>query len=128
MIWTGGGYKDVEYLEADVHAPDAFWSTPNADRSGGCGAGKFGDIFIPDTLWGLAVNGLCQIHDFQYGAGVSEDDRAAADRTLRNNLFRWIEYATSNRTLRWLRKRRAIKYYKAVRMFGGPAFWNDKQG
>ena len=121
-------YSDQEYKDAKVSAPIEFWDKPNSLRTGGCGAGKFGDLLVPDTLWGLPVTGICQIHDHQYGVGKTEEDRAEADRTLRNNLFRWIEYQHCCWFLAFLRRRRAVTYYAAVRMFGGPAFWNSKNG
>lgn len=117
--------SDEIYEEANIDAPLSFWIIPPKFRYGGCGAGKLGDILIPDTLWGLDVKFMCKIHDHMYSRGETEEDREGADRTFRNNLFRWIEYNTNSYILKWLRIRRAVKYYKAVRMFGGPAFWNN---
>jgi len=121
MISSDGTYRD-----ANVYAPTSFWAICPKLRYGGCGAGKLGDLLIPDTIWGLNVSFLCKIHDHMYERGTTEEDRESADRTLRNNLMRWIDYRTDSYILKWLRTRRAIKYYKAVRVFGGPAFW-DKQ-
>jgi hypothetical protein len=117
---------DGKYTAAEIFAPDEFWNLPARERTGGCGAGKFGDLLVPDTLWGLKVTFFCKIHDFMYSTGLTEQDREMADRVLRNNLMRWIAYKTNNSLLSWLRMRRAAKYFGAVRMFGGPAFWNSK--
>jgi hypothetical protein len=116
---------DGQYRRASIFAPESFWNLPSP-RPGGCGAGKFGDLLVPDTLWGLKVTFMCKIHDHMYGTGQTEADREMADRVLRNNLMRWIANKDSNGLLQWLRMRRAVKYYHAVRMFGGPAFWNNK--
>jgi hypothetical protein len=117
--------SDLPYRLADIFAPESFWAIP-VPRPGGCGAGKFGDLLVPDTLWGLRVTFMCKIHDHMYEIGTTEEDRESADRTLRNNLMRWVAHQNSNGLLQWLRMRRAVKYYHAVRMFGGPAFWNNK--
>lgn len=118
--------SDAKYKRADVFAPASFWAIPYGKRPGGCGAGKFGDLLVPDSLWGLNITFMCKIHDHMYSIGASEEDREVADRTFRNNLMRWVSRETDSSVLRWLRMRRAVKYYHAVRMFGGPAFWNDK--
>jgi hypothetical protein len=117
--------NDKKYIVANVFAPESFWNL-TSPRPGGCGAGKFGDLLVPDALWGLNVTFLCKIHDHMYSTGETELDREKADRVLRNNLMRWISHETNNGLLSWLRMRRAAKYYLAVRMFGGPAFWNSK--
>jgi hypothetical protein len=116
---------DSDYKRAKIFAPKSWWDNPSK-RTGGCGAGKLGDLFIPDTLWGLNVTFACSIHDMMYSMGLTEAARSEADRTLRNNLLRWIDYKTDSSVLKWLRNRRAVKYYMAVRMFGGSAFWNSK--
>jgi hypothetical protein len=117
--------NDVHYMAANVFAPKSFWDLP-VPRPGGCGAGKFGTLITPKTFWGLNIKFMCKIHDHMYAEGETEEDREIADRTFRNNLMRWITHETSNGLLSWLRMRRAVKYYGAVRMFGGPAFWNSK--
>ena len=117
---------DYQYKEAHVHAAKEFWETDEYLRPGGCGAGKTGDLLVPDSLWGLNVTMICKIHDWDYAHGKTEEDREKADRTFRNNLMRWANYKTKFYLLKWLRLRRATTYYKAVRMFGGPSFWNTK--
>ena len=118
--------RDVDYKAAHIFAPDTFWLLTNKERVGGCGAGKLGDLLIPDSLWGLNVTFMCKIHDYMYAQGKTEEEREVADRTFRNNLMRWVSFSTDSSFISWLRMRRAVKYYNAVRMFGGPAFWNGK--
>ena len=63
--------------------------------------------------------------------------KGEADRTFLNNILRFIKFKTNKylintkyfkirNPLLILRKRRAYKYYLAVKHFGGPAFWKDK--
>jgi len=96
-----------------------------ADICNGCGAKGFGWT-IPDSMYFLNISEACNIHDFMYLVGVDEEDREEADRVFLNNLVRIIEAKTKWEWLKLLRKRRAAKYYWAVRTFGGPAFWSGK--
>ena len=92
----------------------------------GCGAkGSISGLFTPSTLYGLSIHESCLIHDYEYFFGVDDADKQAADRTFLNNMNRQID-GSSKKWLIWLRKRRALKYYFAVKWFGGSAFW-DKQ-
>lgn len=91
----------------------------------GCGLKGFGWI-VPDSMYGLDISEACNIHDYMYSVGMDENDRVEADRVFRNNLIRIIEAKTRWTWLKFLRKRRAVKYFWAVQNFGGPAFWNNK--
>jgi hypothetical protein len=120
---------DQEYFNAKLSAPNEFWNANVSTRykiCGGCGAGKLGDMLIPDTLWGLNVTFCCKIHDWRYHYGSTIEDKNSADREFLNNLLRWIDHKTDSKVLRYFRHARALKYYEAVQMFGGPAFWNGK--
>jgi hypothetical protein len=108
-------------------APGEYWRLTHEEREAwlnGCGTES--TWWIPDTLWGLCVTEACNIHDFMYAMGVDEADREQADRVFLNNLMRVIVSKTKNNFLKWLRMRRAEKYYRAVRLFGGIAFWELK--
>lgn len=96
-----------------------------AEICNGCGAKGYGWL-IPDSMWFLNITEACNIHDFMYLVGVDEEDREEADRVFLNNLIRIIEAKTKLWPLKMLRHRRALKYYEAVRYFGGPAFWTGK--
>jgi hypothetical protein len=111
-----------------LYAPPLYWSLSpegKADICNGCGAKGFGWT-VPETIWGLKITEACNIHDFMYLVGVDEEDRQEADRVFFNNLIRIIEAKTKLWPLKMLRHRRALKYYEAVRCFGGPAFWAGK--
>lgn len=114
---------------ATLYAPESFINAPRAVRkavTNGCGPGGWKLDLVPDTIYGLDVSAACNIHDWMYHEGETLADKAAADRVLLNNLLRIINHETRFAPLRWLRRRRARKYYLAVKAFGGPAFWADK--
>jgi hypothetical protein len=90
----------------------------------GCGSAKAKFDFVPDTVYGLSINPACNIHDWMYAKGKTNEDKLEADRVFLHNMLRLIE--KKGGCLKSLRRRRAWKYYKAVQMFGGTAFWEDK--
>lgn len=91
----------------------------------GCGPQSKFD-FIPDKIWGLKITEVCNIHDYMYYNGKNIEDKKEADRVFLNNLIRLIDYKTKWKWLKFLRRRRAYKYYNAVKYFGGSAFWSGK--
>ena len=110
-----------------LYAPKAYWETPENELkqiTGGCGPGGIGDWLVPDTMYGLSVFKACQIHDFMYAMGETNDDKEEADRVFKNNLIRIIKHHGG--ILKSLRIIRAHTYYLSVKWFGGPAFWDNK--
>jgi len=114
--------------DTKLFAPGSFWNDPRVDEvTGGCGPGRVGGWFIPDTIWGVSISKACKIHDWMYFIGISKEDKEEADRVFLNNILRLINaYNGWSSFLNGLRRYRAVTYYNAVRYFGGPAFWNDK--
>jgi len=92
----------------------------------GCGSKGFGGWVIPDTIYFLSIKDVCDIHDWDYGEGVTLADKGAADRRMYNNMLRKIE--VSAKWLRPARRWRANTYYVAVKKLGGPAYWEGKDG
>lgn len=90
----------------------------------GCGTSGWKGKIVPETMWGLNVTAACQIHDWMYYHGKSEEDRVEADRVFLNNLIRIIN--AHGGWLAWLRRYRATTYYNAVREFGAVPFWQGK--
>ena len=90
----------------------------------GCGAANAKFDFVPDRIYGLPIGPACEVHDFDYHVGTKEADRLTADLRLLANVLRLIN--AKGGWLRWLRRRRAYKYYEAVREGGGRAFWAGK--
>lgn len=115
-------------MKVRLYAPASYWDLSpiiKAKLCNGCGSKGFG-WSIPDTMYGLRITEACNIHDFMYKVGKTTQDKESADRTFLHNLLRIIEAKTKNRMLRFLRGRRAYAYYLAVKTFGGPCFWADK--
>lgn len=111
-----------------LFAPSGYWGlTEQAKKEicNGCGSSQSKFDFVPDNILGLNINEACNIHDYMYYIGVTIEDKKKADRALLNNLLRIIDLESC-----WLLKRPrrfiAYGYYDAVKKFGGPAYWNNK--
>jgi hypothetical protein len=112
-----------------LYAPEEYWTldqTLKEALTNGCGPKGFFSWLIPDTVYFLSIKAACEIHDYMYAVGVTEEDRNVADRVFLNNMVRIIDANTGNSILRRLRYSRANKYYIAVRNFGGPFYWEGK--
>lgn len=108
-----------------------YYETPESIRNSivnGCGpaGSKWKATIIPDTLYGLDVSEACFIHDFGYYFGVTLDDKDKADSMFLDNMN--ILISDGSWWLRFLRRRRAKKYYWAVKYFGKKAFMAGKEG
>lgn len=113
----------------ELYAPEQYWQLARARRAeicNGCGSAQAKFDFVPDTIYGLNINPACNIHDYMYFMGATVDDKAEADRVFLNNILRLINHRGG--WLRYLRRRRALKYYTAVVEMGGPAYWDGKNG
>lgn len=114
---------------ARLYAPSDYVKSSRKVRAqavNGCGTAGWKGKLIPETIYGLKVTAACNIHDWMYLRGETLADKDEADRVFLNNLLRIIDAGTRFAWLKWLRRRRALKYYQAVRQFGGPAFWEGK--
>lgn len=94
------------------------------------GKGCWYNKLIPNTVYRLDISLASGPHDIAYHFGFSETDRKLADKQFLRNMCKIIEKESTFWTkwtgLDFLRKRRAYKYYLAVRIFGGKAFWENK--
>jgi len=112
----------------ELFAPPEYWKlTPEEKKviCNGMGPKGYG-LLVPDTMYGLDVSEAGNIHDFMYLIGHTIEDKEAADRTFLNNMLRIIEAKSKLWILKYIRRRRALTYYIAVKDFGGPAFWSGK--
>lgn len=110
-----------------LYAPRSYVEAPDVIRRivvNGCGVGGWKGKLVPDTVWGLSIREACNIHDWMYHEGDTIKEKEEADRVFLNNMLRLVDAGAW--WLRGVRRRRAHKYYLAVRMFGGPAFWEGK--
>jgi len=105
---------------------------PDADENeigNGCGPGGWKNKVIPDSILGVNIKPACMIHDVDYKLGETIEDKEVADRTFRNNMIRLIQ--AKKRAWRWttrIRMRFANGYFFFVDNFGGPDFWENKEG
>ena len=123
-------------MTVKLYAPSSYWLFDKEilkELVNGCGPGGWKVDPVPDTVYGLPIEKACNIHDFMYFYGETEEDRDRADRVLKNNINRIIDAAYDSSKIpvyrdimRTLRRRRAKKYYFFVHNFGGPHFWVDK--
>ena len=116
-----------------LYKPDTYKNATNKERQevcNGCGTKGLGGVLVPDHMYGLDISEACDIHDWMYSEGETIQDKNVADRAFLNNIVRIIECKSSKRWFKkpliTLRKRRALKYYHAVKYFGGTAFWSGK--
>ncbi len=111
-----------------LYAPEAYWLLSPAAKAeivNGCGTAGWKGKLVPGHLLWLSIKEACDIHDYMYYVGTCLADKEEGDRVFLNNMLRIVESESV-----WFLKRRrrhmAMDYYGAVRDFGGPAFWADK--
>ena len=61
-----------------------------------------------------------------YEVGTTGKHKETADEVFLQNMKTYIEWKTKAPFMGWLRKRAAKKFYFAVAIGGGPAFWDGK--
>jgi len=109
-----------------LKAPPDYWTLSPEKKKEICnGCGAKGGMPVPDTIYGLRITEVCNIHDFMYHIGVTELDREMADEWMLDNMRTLIN--NSAWYLRGPRKVRAKLYYRAVRTFGKKPFFSGKE-
>lgn len=113
-------YAPKEYQDATPDQRNAV--------SNGCGSKGLGGWFVPDTLWGLSITESCDIHDWMYAYGKTEEAKSRADKKFLDNMYIIIADTDGfmSKVLHFPRRRRALKYYYAVALWGKKAFWAGK--
>lgn len=112
-----------------VAAPAAYWCCGGEELAmivNGCGPGGWKFDLVPDTIYGLSIRAICNVHDWMYYWGESEQDKVFADQLFLRNLRVYIT-KNSSWILRGLRLSRATKYFEAVEHLGSRAFWSGKE-
>lgn len=112
-----------------VFAPANFLNATHdnlLDICNGCGA-EGAWFRPPNKMYGTNIEAACHIHDWMYEGGFTSEDKDEADRVFLNNMFRIIDQDS----YKWykptfLQRRRALKYFEAVKYGGGAAFWKHK--
>ena len=83
--------------------------------------GAWYNDYIPDTVWGLDISLISADHDLSYGLERTLQKKKLTDDRFYRNGCKIID-KESIWILRWIRKRRLLKYYLAVKFFGFKAF------
>jgi len=108
-----------------LSAPPEFWSLSPAAREeicNGCGPGGWKGMLVPDNLLGCDIHEACDIHDYRYAVGTTEEERLAADLEFLANMMICIEADHKELLLTITRRELALDYYCAVRGHGNNYF------
>ena len=117
-----------EHLKKYIYAPPGYWTISPAEKAricNGCGAAGKRD-YIPDSIFGLDISEICNIHDYMYFCGKKLSDKRDADQAFLDNLITLIDIETKHWIVRIFQRWLALRYFRAVKYFGGPAFWSGK--
>jgi len=112
-----------------LEAPEAFKQANLYELKlvcNGCGAADAKIDAVPDKIYGTYVGYACFIHDWRYNEGETEEDKKVADKEFRDNLFRIIKLEDKWYKPTFLMRRRALKYYWAVKYLGDKPYWKGK--
>ena len=116
--------------EGALIAPSSFPQEKKEDLQqicNGCGAAGATFDFVPDTIYGVDISHVCNIHDYEYNIGTTDFGKTKGDLRFLMNLMRCIEAVSGwKKVLKPLMRRRALKYYEAVTAFGHNAYWEGK--
>ena len=113
----------------ELYAPEEYWRLSEEERSTyRCGPGRgILEQIIPEFILGVCITPACAIHDFMYREGkASDEDKHNADLVFLNNIVRLIEESTKYKVVLYPRLLFGFLYYWFVKVFGGPAFWKNK--
>lgn len=116
-------------MKYNLHLSESYQIATDDDRLLHCnGCGAKGGIKVPSTFYGLSIEEACHVHDWDYAHGKTQEDKDKADKYFLYNMLVIIESQTGfvNAVLKPLRRRRALKFYEAVAMWGNKAFWAGK--
>lgn len=120
LVFETYDWFDINKKYYVLNAPKEVWdfifndaSKPEDKRiCNGCGTAS--TAFIPDTMWGLNISVVCNIHDASRTLARDQKEVDEGDLLFLKNLIAFID-AHSNFIMRFLRRRRALKYYEAVK-------------
>ena len=116
-------------IDVNLVAPNGYWSLTPEEKAIICnGAGAKDGVKVPNTMYGLDMKEVFDIHDYGYYVGETLSDKRDEDRRMLNNCLIMINNSKGwlNRILAPFRRRRALKYYEAVYYLGKKAFYAGK--
>ena len=118
-------------MKVKLYAPEEYWKLSAEallEISNGCG-GKGVGALVPDSFFNCSIKPACDIHDYMYFIGEGDQGKVDADDVFLNNLVRIVAEKYKQDKRRWLYKIRlklCEKYYYAVKVMGGPFYWEGK--
>lgn len=118
MAQAGILYASASFLAAEI--------SEITDVVNGCGSSNAMFDFVPDSIYGMYIGYCCFVHDWGYYEGHDILDKEESDRIFLNNMLRMIDNDCPWYAPKFLLRLRAKTYYNAVRYFGGPSFFKDK--
>lgn len=104
-------------------APTSYVTATESERALHCnGMGPKGMGFlVPDTMYLQNMEEAGKIHDWMYTFPEGKTQEVC-DKTFLSNMYTMIEYSDSWGWVKWLKKRRAYKYYYSVKLAGSNHF------
>jgi hypothetical protein len=92
-----------------------------------CGAGKAGDKFIPDSVWGVNISPACWVHDQMWSmAPATWGAFHYSNSVLLLNCAFIIQARSANVVSCKIRLASAANYWLGVTIAGSPIFWAMK--
>jgi len=112
-------------MKVTIYAPEEYWELTETEKKqicNGCGGrgGKL-NFLIPQKHFQEA----CNIHDYMYYIGRTQEDKRKADAVLLYNLDTIVKNMKGIK--KWWYKKLAKTFYEAVHNFGDYYFWKDKR-
>ncbi len=117
-------YKWAVYKNYKLRTLEEFDSS---EIVGGCGPGEWGDPLVPDSILGVDISPACDIHDYAYLIGETEEEKTNADIELFANGFRIIKQKSKNKFTSFLRAIILSWYFLAVAYGGQSSYDKEKQ-
>ena len=88
------------------------------------GAGAKDGVKVPNSMYGLDMKVVFDIHDYEYWMGENDKDKRDADRHMLSNAI--IMIINKRGWLMMARGYRAMSYFMAVAIKGKKAFYAGK--
>jgi len=112
-------------MKVTLYAPKEYWNLTEEEKKkicNGCGGrgGKF-NFLIPQGKFKEA----CDIHDYMYHTGYTQEDKRKADATFLYNMDSIVRELKGIK--KWWYKKLAKIFYKAVYKYGDYYFWRNKR-
>jgi hypothetical protein len=121
----------VKGKRVTLYVPEGYYNITSEEKlviCNGCGPGNWKFDIVPDTIYGLSIAEVCNVHDYMYYHGIDTKDKWFADAVFLLNGCLLVMWTADTRLMRVLRTMRMVWYYLAVATFGDKAFRKYEQG